>query len=333
MWIKINSLDIKAGLDPNYLPNYYKAGSSIRSTELVNPQLQNGRYFAVEVAYEYPDRIETAGGIGTLTGSYEYHDNFSFAVIYDDAVVQRVPADIVTPGGTQIYTSIVNTCDLYKVSKLEQYDNCAKKWAGYPAELNAANNLTQTNYISTSQLLDSLEVVSDITTSYYYYYYLPVNGPGMVPYGKTIARGASRWTVTGNAPINLGHIGLTKLQGGVLTQDGADPEPDYIVGLMYFQVVGAAGDGTFMALQQTSYSNTTMKHTGGAIKTASYVHCFDRGAGGIYSPGLCPVLNQGTPVHGGGEKSNGNLPGGYGIVYSNGLGGYQTRDNHVCVVP
>jgi hypothetical protein len=98
MIVNVNDLNLKAGVDPTYPVRYWKWGSSYLSNNLDDAQFVNGQYFAVEVAYEYPDRIENDPNVGLVAAqggseNYEYYDNLTFAIIWDDAVITKVPAD------------------------------------------------------------------------------------------------------------------------------------------------------------------------------------------------------------------------------------------------
>lgn len=344
LWIQVLDLAEQSPVAPGY--RTWRLGSSKRSNVMTDPVLAKGRYFSVEVSYEFPDRMENNMDIAepAPTGSYEYYDNFSFAIVYDNTVIRRVvTAAKTTPGGSSIFgataTSSLDHCVKYTAPSGNK-NHCgataaAKIFArSYKPAGTSSTNVTQTDYVGTSQILAAFETFGDIGYSKYYWVTNTLNGAG-TDYTANVA-------VTTTHPINLGHKGLVHIDEatGGLVHQGADPEPDYIVGLVYFWVLANAtsGAGSFIALSQTSYSATTMKLTNGTTTPASddYAYCYNASTK-AYSYGLCP----GNPmpvymaVSSGTEKSNPNLPGGYGIIWdsgaSNGQGGYQVRNAHICV--
>jgi len=334
MWIDVSDLTDKAGPPQGY--RTWRPGCSYRANITNDAQFAVGKYFAVQVAYEYPDRIERDPDIAVVgcSGSYEYYDNFSFAIIWDDAILGKVAADKLTPGLTQIYTGVVSHCGGYKYGKNPK-DHCAdKKYNTYKPVGTIATDNNQVGFVSTSQLIPvgNFQTFGDLTGYMTYYWITNTKNLVLVDYVSYVP-------VTVNAPVNMGHKGLVHIDHGTgaIVHEGVDADIDYIVGLYYLWVkAGTSGKGSFIALQQSPYTNTTMKYTNGTAKdrTNDYQHCYDA-ATMTYSFGNCSPVAEWTPVSGGSEKANGNLPGGEAIMFSGGsptgLGGYQMKATHVCV--
>jgi hypothetical protein len=299
---------------------YWKAGSSKRSAAITAP-ISVGDYLAIEVGYEYPDRIENQE-IGVIGGNtnYEYYSTMSFTVYFDDSVVQHISTDGTTGNGTPVYAAIVPNCDNRQWTAKINHDNCRPDWEGGVTYKDQVDNFTDSKSVRTTMGNTDFDTYA---TTIYAYYYWPVSTGGGYYYGYR--------TMPGDAPIMLGHKGLVTFDKatGAIIQDNADPDPDLILGLAFFQAVGAGGSP--FAVHQSPYNNASLKYTAGTVldTTNDWSHSYNATTG-TYSNSVI-TKTQKTPVVGGSEKPNGNLPGGPSITYDNGVGGYQVRNSHVCV--
>lgn len=337
-----------------YRSNYaYRVGSTYyqdangkyvgKSNSIADPILPTGRYFAVEVLYEYPDRMENYAdigedGAGTVCGAaggidcYEYYNNFAFALYWDEAVLKKVDRTTMKTGaGTILYGGVVSRCGKWKMSKTgAEKNNCNIGWMGHHPLASYDTNVTRSNFISTSAMINAFAAAGST-------YFFPS------PAATNIPKTATVWVESADAG-NRGHKGVAHFglspspTYNDIVNDGADARPDFSVGLFYMYVVGASGTGSEIAITNTSKDTPTMKWTNGTVATGDdinhkvYSLCTEVGRDGACTVAYCQTHTE-CAVEGGNQKSNPLLPGGYANSHAHpqALGGHQFKNAHVCV--
>ncbi len=223
------------------------ADSGIAFSETVTGPNGNSNareYFALNIAVEYPDRIESRhmGDKSDFT-NYEYYRKFAVTSTYDPSVVERVTASGKTRAGRGAGTNIVEgALGIGKVtgsSGIETYTGFVN-----PGGANTTYNDTA-GYIKT--------YLTAHTTGFTWFdagdSYSTVYGNHVVDY------------YGGNVPANVGHYGVAYVNmtpwtttypdsivdsASAVYQEGVDDQPDMPIAMHMFKVKGEPGDVTWM---------------------------------------------------------------------------------------
>lgn len=211
--------------------SWYRIGSYARSNVLSGwnavgsgrATLVDRQYFAVNVAVEFPDRLEQQV-VGTSVGftNYEYYMQFAYLLHFDPKTVRRVTANGKTAAGTVFSRGVTEICAVGSCGNpaLETY-------RGY--EDPTGNTGYGWGYILTYAPI----LIQEFSWLSYGSIYQTLNGD-QVKVGINSA-----------VPANFGHKGRAKINMAAATianpataviQDGVDPAPDLPLAMYMFQV-------------------------------------------------------------------------------------------------
>lgn len=212
-----------------------------------------GRYFALNVLAEYPDRIESYPGVGYTDASgffsdYEYYTNWAWIVRYDPTVIKAVAANgFIKKAGTIVYAGGLDLCN---------------------RSLNPAHcDRRKPTYTGLESITYSTLIGGGAETSGYLFSYSPIivgqfiwNGQGSVY--STSNGGTIKGGYAGIWPVHAGQVGLAKVNmvprstffypntnwyasTAMIPSGTPDPEPEIGLGMYYFKVQpGTSGMGT-----------------------------------------------------------------------------------------
>lgn len=233
--------------------SWYRLGSYIRSNVLsgyggpAKATMVARQYFAVNVAIEYPDRIESrAMGDKSRFTNYEYYIQFAALIHYNPAVVQRITANGKTTKGTA-FNYGAGTSGIGDVCTL---NNCGKGKETYRGYQDPTGSQTGEGV----GFIFTYEQISNNAFSYFSIssVYATVNG------GKATALAGSE------LPAQFGHHGVAHLALGAhsyastgVIQEGVDAKPEMPLAMYSFKVQPTATSGKgseFILDQYASYT-------------------------------------------------------------------------------
>ncbi len=280
-------------------------------------------YFALNVAVEYPDRLESydVGDKSNFT-NYEYYYKFSTVTTWDPDVVEKVSAAGKTRGGKGLGTGLVG-------GAVQICNDCGKgleTFTGMEGNVSDSTIAAASGYILTYEFRQSS---NGFTWMYSGDAYSTVNGDVVYDY------------YGGNVPGNVGQYGRANVQmtpthawtsvypntifysNSAVNQQPVDEDPDMPLAMYYFKVVGEAGDGTWLrSNMDTANSQPELQWTNGTI-TGGYgagsddtKHDYPFGTGGIINNGL--------------EQTNPNITHS-GFAMPGAGGAFQSWNVHVCL--
>jgi len=330
-WYRIGSYrrsNILAGWNAAGAGNSADSGVSFGATTTgVNGNSDAREYFALNVAMEYPDRIESydIGDKGNFT-NYEYYTKLALVITYDNEVVERVTADGKTRAGKGNGTNVA-------AGGLEQCStgNCGiglETFRGMESPGGSNTNFQDgKGYILTYEFRfttgftwlaanGSYSTVSGDVVMDYYGGRIPANAG---QYGVANVRMDPIHAFTATYPDTIFYY------NSAVIQEGVDEDPDLPVAMYFFKIIGEPGDGTWMRSNMfASDSQPELQWTNGTIE-GGY------GAGSDDTLHDVPFsgVDQGTIVAASLEQSNPNISHtGFAIA---GNGAYQAWNVHICV--
>lgn len=330
---------------------WYRLGSYRRSNVLSgwsaidsgygknNAVLEKGRYFAVNVAAEYPDRIESRSmGDKSNFTDYEYYRQFSYILRYNPDAVERVSTGGRVrggSGGTYLEAGALDVCSTGDCGPgLETY----RGYEGPDGLFSSFND--QAGYIMTYAPL-----VSNAFS------WMPAGDAYSTVSGKSV----SAFYGT-NVPLHMGHHGVARVNmtpvhtytgysdyilysDSAVVQEGVDNAPDMPLAMYYFKVSGDTGS-EFRIDMFAGYSvphlattNHTLTPSGWAPGSDDWLdYCLPMSAGYDNNEyqGCDPAKSSSDyTIHTGAEISNPDIThSGQSIPAG---GAYQSWNAHICI--
>jgi hypothetical protein len=337
---------------------WINVGSHIRSNVLSgwnasgSNSLAEGRYFAVSVAVEYPDRIESqAMGNNMVNLDYEYYVAYGYIMRYNQNVVQEIASANLTAIG--VGTQVVRGARFHCTANQASSPNlaCDGNWAAYEGlgelTFGTASDYRGVGWVALSRGLAS---------NFEYNAAIQKWGGGSVIMKGGVPATSGGWLGGPMAylinPKAAGHHGVahfdwalasaTFYNSAAIIQEGPDSAPEMPLSLYYFQVLyGTSGLGSefWMDMMATGtafniyHTNGTVYPSGNQMGTDDWTSYCSPPQGGF--PMGC---DGGLPmtfydVHAGLELSNLNI-GHSGPSAKGGDdfgGGVQQWSAHICV--
>lgn len=328
--------------------SWYRLGSFKRSkilsgwnatgSNVMKPLPSDQKYFGVNVAVEYPDRIESYRmGDGSLNQNYEYYTQFSFLLRYDPEVVEMISGRggraAKTPSGTILRTGLLDIC-----AGAGECQKGKDTFRQYSAP--GAGSFSGYGFIGTMEVMKSgqgNELFTQMETATYQ----TVSGgniniSGAVKgYGCAGHHGVARW--------NVALDNCTENMENCILQDGPDAEPEMPLAMWYMKLLsdptGTASE--FWIDMFSGYTSFTLGWTNGTLVPSGLGvgnddflnYCYDpAGAGVPEQP--CPADTPTRIIHNSLERTNPDIDqGGRFIAPHNPVdpGAFQQWPAHIVV--
>jgi len=261
-----------------YWPGAYKRSNHIAgfgsAGNVSDISIPVGRYFAMNLAVEYPNRVEAqphASQPVFPANGYEYYNMWAVMVRYNPFAIERVKAAKHKIGGvgTNVYPGMPVQCVTAATCTTpgtEAWDHMEPYSEGvnsiYPAG-------AKEGWVSLYRFLNQNFGRNDLAYTYKF-----------DTVGKTIGFTASVYPILEGGHKGIAHFDKTKAglvistamfggKGSVaennwMTQDGADAAPEMLLNMMYmYSIAGSSGRGSEIRVDMfTSYTQFRLWHTG-----------------------------------------------------------------------
>lgn len=313
---------------------WYKVGAYVRANILAGwssgtdmATMAVGTDFAVNVAIELPDRVESykmGDNWQFPAGGYEYLNQVSATLRYNPSVVMPGTSGAANEDYSSGALSICkNGCGVnydsweYWQTGLGNETGTAQGWVA------VANRLLSTFYFTWNPTYANIYNTLLGGHVQNYNYYAPTN------FGQ---KGVATWNVPVGGTLSFPY-GANNLGSPYLLHPGPDPDPDIPLTMWYFTTVGTGGS-QFLIDTYADWSWFQWIHTGtdlipGGKLNDNLTYCWPAGS--------CSPAGSGTVIESGNEKTNygisqsGEAANGYFVGATYVRGGVQMWGVHVCV--